>query len=237
MRTTKFTAAAALLGLAAALALGAPRSRADDAYDLNNQVRLGLYYIHYAASADDISGPYVPPGLNIRVEDLETLYFAYVRRLSTHFEAELAAGYPPVTRTVGRGPAFLGSVPYNGQVISPARWLAPTLLFNFKFFDDTAAFRPYIGVGVNYTDFYSRQSTTAGNAVNGGPTSISLPSSWGPAADVGLSYRLADRVRAYASYSYSYVHSHLTADTAGLIHTTNINFNPRALVISIGYSF
>lgn len=230
MRTTTITVAVALLGLAV------PLAHADDGWDPNT-VRLGMYYVHYSSSADDISGPFTPPGLNIRVEDVETLYFAYVRSFSTHFEAELAAGWPPLTRTVGRGPAALGSVPYNGEVISTARWLAPTLLFNYKFFDDNATFRPYFGVGVNYTDFYSRQSTAAGNAVTGGPTSVSLPSSWGPAADVGLSYRIAPQWHAYASYSYSYVHSRLTADTAGLIHTTNISFNPRALVLSIGYSF
>jgi outer membrane protein len=231
MRTTTVTAAVALLGLAA------PLAHADDTSDLNNQVRIGLYYIHYASSADDITGPYTPPGLNLRIKDLETAYFAYVRRLSTHFELELAAGYPPLTRTVGRGPALLGSVPYNGQVISTARWLAPSLLLNYKFFDDTHALRPYLGVGVNYTDFYSRQSTAAGNAVTGGPTSISLPSSIGPLGAAGLSYRITDRFRAYASYSVSYVHSRLTADTAGLIHTTNIDFQPRALVVSVGYSF
>lgn len=233
MRMTSVTIAAALLGLG----LAAPLAHADGTSDLDNQVRVGVYYIHYASSADDISGPFTPAGLNLRVDDLETLYLAYVRRLSTHFELELAAGYPPLTKTVGRGPATLGSVPYNGQVISTARWFAPSLLLNYKFFDDTHALRPYIGIGVNYTYFFSRQSTAAGNAVTGGPTSISLPSSVGPLADVGLSYRITDRFSAYASYSYSYVHSRLTADTAGLIHTTNIDFNPRALVVSVGYSF
>jgi outer membrane protein len=236
MRTKMITAAVALLGLPALLGLAAPLAQADDDWDPNN-VRLGLYYVHYAVSADDISGPYAPPGLNLRVEDVETLYFAYVRQLSTHFIVEVAAGWPPLTRTVGRGPTALGSVPYNGEVISTARWLAPTVLFEYQFFDDEALLRPYIGVGVNYTDFYSRQSTAAGNAVTGGPTSVSLPSSWGPAGTVGLSYRIAPRWHAYASYSYSYVHSRLTADTAGLIHTSDINFNPRALVLSIGYSF
>jgi outer membrane protein len=231
MRMTSVTAAVALLGLAA------PLAHADETSDLNNQVRIGMYYIHYASSADDISGPYTPAGLNLRIDDLETLYLAYVRRLSTHFELELALGYPPLTKTVGRGPEMLGSVPYNGQVITTARWLAPSLLLNYKFFDDTYALRPYVGIGINYTDFYSRQSTAAGNAVTGGPTSISLPSSVGPLGDVGLSYRITDRFRAYASYSISYVHSRLSADTAGLIHTTNIDFQPRALVVSVGYSF
>jgi outer membrane protein len=236
MRTKIITAAVALLGLAAPL-----DAQADDGSDPSNNVRIGLYYVHYATSADNITGPNSPPCppdcLNLRLEDLETPYFAYVRRLSTHFQIEVAGGWPPLTRTVGRGPATLGSVPYNGQVIATARWLAPTALIEYQLFDDTAVFRPYFGVGVNYADFYSRQSTAAGDAVTGGPTSISLPSSWGPAATIGLSYRIAPRWHAYASYNYAYVKSRLTADTAGLIHTTDINFNPRAVVLSIGYSF
>jgi len=234
MRTTTIIVAVALLGLAA------PLVHADEGAGPND-VRLGMYYVHYGVSADNITGPFSPPCppdcLNLRVEDVETPYFAYVRTFATHFLVELAAGWPPLTRTVGRGPAALGSVPYNGEVIATARWLAPTLLFEYAFFDDTALVRPFIGVGVNYTDFYSRQSTPAGNAVTGGPTSISLPSSWGPAATAGLSYRIAPRWHAYASYSYSRVKSRLTADTAGLIHTTDISFNPRALVLSIGYAF
>jgi outer membrane protein len=227
-------AVAALTGAVLALA-SAAAARAEDAHP--NQVRLGMYYVHYDTSADDIRGPYVPPGVNLSVDDLVTLYVAYTRELSTHFELELAFGYPPLTKTVGRGPATLGSVPYNGQVISTARWIAPTLLLNYKFFDETHRLRPYVGIGVNYTKFVSRQSTAAGNAVSGGPTSISLPASMGPAGDVGLSYRVMDRLSVYVSYSASFVRSRLTANTAGVIRTSDINFGPRALVVSAGYSF
>jgi outer membrane protein len=227
--TSKAAAASALLALAVSVA------RADSVPD--NTVRVGIYYVHYHSSADDISGPYAPTGLNLSVNDVETLYLAYVRRLSEHFDLELAAGVPPLTKTEGRGPATLGSVPYNGQVISSARWFAPSLLLNYKFFDDSHAWRPYIGVGVNYANFYDRRSTAAGDAASGGPTSISLPSSVGPAATVGLSYHLAGRWSLYASYSGSVVKSKLTADTAGVIRTSHISFGPRALVIAAGYSF
>lgn len=202
-----------------------------------NEVRAGLYYVHFSASADDISGPYVPPGVNLRLQDLETLYVAYIRRLTTHFGIELTVGYPPLTKTEGRGPATLGSVPYNGQVISTARWLAPTLLGEYSFFDDSSRWRPYVGVGVNYTRFYSRQSTTAGNAATGGPTSLSLPVSVGPAAIVGVSYHPFERWSLNASYSTAVIRSKLTADTAGVIRTTHIDFWPRVLVLSAGYSF
>ena len=228
--TIKAAAAGALLALSLAVA------HADDSVP-DNTVRVGLYYIHYHSSADDISGPYVPTGLNLSVEDVETLYLAYVRRLSVHFDLELAAGYPPLTKTDGRGPATLGSVPYNGQVISTARWFAPTLLLNYKFFDDSHAWRPYIGVGVNYANFYDRRSTAAGDAASGGPTSISLPVSVGPAATVGMAYHLQGRWSLFLSYSASVVKSKLTADTAGVVRTSDISFGPRALVFAAGYAF
>lgn len=228
-KIVKAATAGALLALATSVA------HADSVPD--NTVRVGLYYVHYHSSADDISGPFVPSGLNLSVRDVETLYLAYVRRLSEHFDLELAAGYPPLTKTYGRGPAELGSVPYNGQEISTARWLAPTVLLNYKFFDDTHAWRPYIGIGVNYAHFYDRRATAAGDAGSGGPTSIALPDSWGPAATVGMSYQLRDRWSLYASYSASVVKSRLTADTAGVLRTSEISFGPRAVVVAAGYSF
>lgn len=223
------------LAVGAALALAASGAFADQAGP--NDVRLGMYFVHYEAQADDISGPYVPPGLNVHLDNVETLYLAYVRSVTSHFDIELAFGYPPVTKTEGRGPATLGSVPYNGQVISTARWVAPTLLFEYVFGSPSARLRPFAGVGVNYTKFVNRQSTAAGNAASGGPTSIGLTASVGPAATAGLSYEITDRWHVYASYSIARVNSKLTADTAGVIRTSEVHFWPNTLVISAGWSF
>ena len=223
------------LGVGAVLALAASGAFADQAGP--NDVRLGMYFVHYESHADDISGPYAPSGLNVHLNNVETLYVAYVRSLSSHFDVELAFGYPPLTKTEGRGPAKLGSVPYNGQVISTARWVAPTLLVEYVFGAPSSRLRPYVGVGVNYTKFVARQSTAAGNAASGGPTSISLPASVGPAATAGLSYEVNDRWHVYASYSVAQVNSKLTANTAGILRTSEIHFWPNTLVISAGYSF
>jgi outer membrane protein len=225
----KTAAATTLLVLAQSVA------HADSVPD--NTIRVGVYYVQYHSHADDISGPFVPTGLNLHVNDVETLYLAYVRRLSEHFDLEFAAGIPPLTKTEGRGPAMLGSVPYNGQVISTARWFAPSVLLNYKFFDESHAWRPYVGIGVNYAHFYSRQSTGPGDAASGGPTSIKLPDSVGPAATVGMSYKFRDRWSLYASYSATVVKSRLTADTAGVMRTSEISFGPRAVVVAVGYTF
>ena len=203
----------------------------------SNSVRVGAYYITYDTTADDLRGPYVPPGVNIKLKDLVTPYFAYVRRLNPHFSVELALGAPPLTKTYGKGPEKLGSVPYNDQEVVTARWFAPTLLLNYTFRDESARLRPYIGAGINYTRFYSRKSTPAGDAATGGPTSISLTTSVGPAATVGLSYRFTSHFYAIFSLSASQVDSDLTANTAGVLRKTHVSFNPRAAVLAAGYSF
>jgi outer membrane protein len=221
---------------AAAMSLcGAAPTLADDVP--SNSARIGLYSVFYHVKADDLAGPYVPPGANIDADNVNTLYLGYVRRLSSHFAAELTLGYPPLQKTTGKGPATLGSVPYNGQVIATARWLAPTVLLEYMFFDENAKWRPYIGAGVNYTTFYDRDSTAQGNAASGGPTKLSLTSSVGPVGTAGVAYNIAHHWNLYASYSISQVKTKLNADTAGIIRTTHISFRPQALVVAVGYSF
>ncbi|MGC1456868.1 MAG: OmpW family outer membrane protein [Steroidobacteraceae bacterium] len=240
MRVTNRTATVLGLALGFAAALGMGAAHADNdvgAGDHPNTVALGLYYVTFHVHADDISGPYTPPGLNVTNPSVDTLYIAYMRRLSPHFDAELTLGAPPVTRSVGKGPALVGSVPFNGQTIATTRWLAPSLLVKYYLFSPDAMFRPYLGVGVNYTKFESRQVTAAGEAISGGPTSLSLPVSVGPVANVGVSYHPFNQVVVNLSYSASWVDTRLTTDTAGILRTSHVEFNPRALVVAVGYQF
>jgi outer membrane protein len=237
IRSKTATAVGLVLGLAAALT-GVARADNDvGAGDHPNTFALGLYYVQFHVHADDISGPYTPPGLNVSNPSVNTLYIAYMRRLSPHFDAELTLGVPPVTRSVAKGPATVGSVPFNGQTIATTRWLAPSLLVKYYLFSPSAMFRPYLGVGVNYTKFESRQVTAAGDAISGGPTSLSLPSSVGPVGNVGLSYHPFNQFVVNASWSASWVNSRLTTDTAGILRTSHVEFNPRAVVVAVGYQF
>ena len=77
----------------------------------------------------------------------------------------------------------------------------------------------------------------AGDAAAGGPTKLSLTSSTGPAGTAGFVYKFAPNLQFDASYSIARVRTHLSADTAGVIRTTDISFGPQALVVAVGYSF
>jgi len=218
-----------LLGLTASIA------RADEIP--NNTVRVGEYWVFYHVYADNLTGPLLEPGLGLSVKNVQTPYLAYLRRLSPHFTVEFAFGVPPLTKTYGKGPATIGSVPYNGQELSNARWFAPSALIEYSFFDERCKLRPYIGVGLNYVVFYDRNSTSAGNAAAGGPTSISLPNSIGPAVTAGLNYQISRHWSIMASYSASRVQTQSTAHTGGVDRNTNVSFGPQTFVAAVGFSF
>lgn len=229
MKVSLFAFAAAGATLAG---LGAQPAHAQD-----NTVRAGIYVIRYNASADAVSGPFAPTGLGLDVKNVNTLYLAYLRRITPHLSIELAGGWPPKTETVGKGPATVGSVPYDGQVIATAKWFSPSLLAIWHFTGPEATWRPYIGAGVNYTHFYDRTSTAAGNAVAGGPTTISLSDSWGPAGTIGILWHIDRNWSMDASYSRAKVKTDLEANTSGAVRRSSIDFNPSAFVFSVGYSF
>lgn len=230
-------AGAVLLACAAAGAASAQTAASATSPVYANEIRVGMYFVQYHVNADDLQGPYVPPGVNLDVNSVSTPYFAYLRRLSPHWVGQLAAGIPPKTETVGKGPATVGSVPFDGQVVSTAKWFSPSVVLNYVFRDEAETWRPYLGFGINYTKFYDLQSTAAGNAANGGPTAISLTSSLGPVVTAGIRWHIKDRWSAYASYDYAYVKSDYTGNTAGVIRTTTVRFNPSTLVVSVGYAF
>jgi outer membrane protein len=221
--------------LAATSVCCAPHAFADEVP--SNTFRVGMYAIFYHVKATDIQGPFTPAGVNVDLKDTQTAYFAYIRRLTSFLDLELAFGIPPKTTTIGRGPATLGSVPYNGQEIATSKWLAPSAILEYKFLSEDSPFRPYIGVGINYTTFYDRKVTYAGQQAIGGPTRLSLTSSVGPVGTVGIKYQPRTRWSVILSYSISQVDSNLKTNTLGEIHTTRVHFGPQALVFAAGYSF
>lgn len=128
-------------------------------------------------------------------------------------------------------------MPFDGQEVATAKWFSPSVLLEYKFLDASSPLRPYVGIGINYTRFYDLKSTPAGDAANGGPTSVSLSRSLGPAATIGAAYRITREIDVAASYSLARVNSDYRSDTSGIVRTTTIHFNPRTWVLAVGYSF
>ena len=205
-------------------------------------IRGGIAHVAPNSTATDAVGPFLPgppSGVSLEVQNQSTLFFSVARDLTPHVEVELAMGFPPTHDVTAK---LAASVPshvqaLNGQVVAKVRQVAPTLFFNYKFGEPGSTWRPFVGAGINYTKFDKRESTAAGNQLNGGPTDIRLSDSWGLAAQAGVSYRLNDQWALNAAVATARVKTHLTATTAGQARKIDIRFRPTVLTVSAGYVF
>lgn len=201
------------------------------------RVDIGIADATMHSKADDITGRFVPPGVNLTIGDATTLFLAFTRSLTDNIDVQVSGGIPPRYKTRARGIASLGSVPWAGQTIGTAKELAPSAFVNYTFTGHDAQFQPYVGVGINYTRFFDVKSTLANDAANGGPTNIGMTNSTGLAAKIGLRYKVDANWSINAHVSTADVSSRLTTNTAGVTRTTHVEFKPVIFVFSAGYSF
>ena len=151
------------LVVAAALAGGAFAVQAQD-----NVFKIGATRYDTHAKTNGIEGIGVPPGADVKVGDATTAILVYERLFGPNFGAELVMGIPPTIKVEAAGSVeFLNA---TGTVLSVENW-APTLLFNYHFFEPGATWRPYVGIGINYTKFKDAKSSIASD--------VDVGSSWG----------------------------------------------------------
>jgi outer membrane protein len=231
-----------LLPISALLVLAAASQAA--LADEKNVVRIGYSNVAPHSSASDATGPFLlqpASGVSLTVQNQSTLFFSYARKIDDRFEVELAGGLPPTHDISAKlnpniVPGYIVSA-FQGQTIAKIRQFAPTVFVNYSFGEASSAFRPFVGLGVNYTKFDKRTSTSTGNALNGGPTDISLTDSWGLAAQVGADYKISEKWSIHGAISTARVKTTLTATTAGAARVMDINFHPVVVTISAAYRF
>jgi outer membrane protein len=207
-------------------------------------IKLGYSHVEPHSSATDAVGPFLPTpvsGVSLSVKNQDTLFISVARAVTEQVEVEFALGYPPTHDVVAKLNPAIVSAPvvnaYQGQTVAKVRQLAPTLFVNYRFGDAASAWRPFVGLGVNYTRFDKRTSTAAGNGLNGGPTDIRLDDSWGLAAQVGVGYKVNAQWSVNAALATAQVKTTLTTTTAGATRTLDIKFRPQVFTLAVGYSF
>ena len=116
-------------------------------------------------------------------------------------------------------------VTLGGADIGSVKALPPTLMLQYHFMPN-ATFRPYAGVGVNYTRFSSRSFTIAGLDTSS--------SSWGAAVQAGFDFKIAPRWYLNADAKYVWMNTDVKLNGAQL---TKVDLNPWLLSVGVGYRF
>ncbi|AIF46316.1 OmpW/AlkL family protein [Dyella japonica] len=133
------------------------------------------------------------------------------------------------------GVDVLGAWPFQHDVklaglgtVARTMELPPTVGINYHFMPD-AAWSPFVGAGVNYTNFYSTHGT---GALYG--SSVSIANSWGPAARVGFDMKISDKWLATVDVRWAYIESDVKVDGTKV---GKAKIDPIVFGASVGYRF
>ena len=85
---------------------------------------------------------------------------------------------------------WLASLGLTGWKPLLTAWLLPPTLLAQYHFTDFGRFKPYVGMGVNYTMFFSQSPGFTQNPNGLGVTSFTLNNTFGGAAQVGFDYMI-----------------------------------------------
>lgn len=116
----------------------------------------------------------------------------------------------------------------DGTKVGSTKHLPPTVSLQYYFSTDTL-FRPYVGVGVNYTNFFSEKTT--------GPlagSNLSLDDSWGLAGQLGVDFMLSEKWFLNLDARYIDIESDARLDGA---FVTKVDISPWVYSAQAGFRF
>ena len=204
-------------------------------------MRAGFAHLN-PGTGSGTSFAHVPPaplaGLGVDISKETLLFFSLAKDISPQLEIELAAGLPPTSdiavRVAPSAPGVLGQ--FDGRVLAQVRQVAPNLYLNYKFGDAQSAWRPFVGLGLNYTRLSARSASAIGSNI-GSLVHLHIGSSWGLAAQAGMSYKINDKWSAQASVATFRVKSRMTIHVGGIERGVTLRMNPVAAAAGLSYSF
>lgn len=136
--------------------------------------------------------------------------------------------------TENLGLDILGATPFthditlNGTKAAETKHLPPTVGVQYHFTPKSNV-RPYVGAGINYTTFFSEETT---GALAG--TDLSLDDSWGLAAQVGIDVDINKDWFFNADIRYMNIETTATIAGAGSV---DVEINPWVFGLGVGTRF
>ena len=171
-------------------------------------IRAGASYIDPTSSNNDV----------VDVDSATSLTFNFSYMMTDNWAVEVLAAWP-----------FEHDITLkDGTKVAKTKHLPPTVSLQYHFAPQSK-FQPYIGLGVNYTDFFSEKTV--------GPlegSSLSLKSSWGLAGEVGADIMLNEKWFLNLNVRYIGIETEAILDGASL---GDVDINPWVYSGNVGFRF
>ena len=194
-------------------------------------VRAGGTSIMPKVESGDLSAPSLA-GTKINVKNASQVTGGVTYFFTENLAVDLPLGPPFKHDVVGDG--AIANVGRLGTVKS----LPINLMAQYYLGTATSTFRPYVGAGVTYARFFKPTATAALSGLTGGspsnPTLLTMKSTAGPAAELGLLINLGGKWSVGGSVKKVFLKTTGTLSTGQTIEAT---LDPLAVSLAVGYSF
>ncbi|MFC3120211.1 OmpW/AlkL family protein [Agaribacter flavus] len=201
--------------------------------DFNWSFDAGFLHLSPNDSSSEISGPGLPPGNAVDVGSSSSVFGSLTYYYNENWSSKIYLA-PFMDFDVYAA----GSLTGVGQIAS-VEALFPTVFVNYTHTSLWKGVHPYIGVGLNYTLFDDEQPTAILNGALGGETTVSLDSSVGLAAQLGLKVKLSPQW--YLDIGYVYIDVDTTANLSTAAVNTqrsvDVSVDPAGTYLKFGYRF
>lgn len=210
-----------LLFVVLALLILAPNF--SDAQEWKGRLRL------ISVMPNDDSTTIADTGTGVTVDDAITLEADLTYMFNDNWGVEVIAGtteHDLDTKDGALGGADAGSVGV----------LPPTITLQY-FFNTSGGFHPYMGVGVNFTLFYSYDLSE--DLAGLGVSDIDFDSSFGFAGNLGFDVDIDDRWLFNIDLKYITISTdaEIQLDGGGVLDTLDVDIDPWVIGIGFGYRF
>ncbi|MEE4213166.1 MAG: OmpW family protein [Parvularcula sp.] len=168
------------------------------------------------------------PGASVEIENAIVPELDFTYFLSDRMAVELILATSP------HDLEGTGAIEGLGKVAD--LWaLPPTLTLQYHFAPD-ATFRPYVGVGLNYTLFYNEDASDSLNDALGA-TDVDVDDSFGIAFQLGADIDLNETWFFNADIKYIQIDTEATLTTGTLVNTVDVDLDPVVFGLGIGRKF
>lgn len=171
--------------------------------------------------------------MSLSVDDNTQLGLNLVYFYDSNWAIELLAATPFTHEVTIHDPnAVLG---VDGAKLAEVTHLPPTLSALY-YIDTNSAFKPYVGVGINYTVFFEEEFEAAPKSL--GLTNLKLDGSFGLAVQLGADYEINKNWSVNFSARYIDISTDATFDVAGdNIGKATVDVDPMVYSLMVGYKF
>ena len=187
-------------------------------------VRIGAAQVSPDASSDTVLGG------SIDVEDSTSLGLSGTWFMGSHLGLEVLGALPFEHDIVGAGSL-------DGVDLGSTKHLPPTISLQYYPLNESD-FQLYLGIGINYTTFFSTETSDVLDTLLDGNTEVSLDDSTGVAFQLGADWKLGENF--YLNAAIWKIDIETTADISvdGVnVASLDVTIDPVVVMLGIGFAF